>query len=73
MYTTTLVNVLHLLISNELKQVTIVTRNLNVFAIMNNWEKDVWKTIQHKLKRDKKYEQTYLEAIRTKPDKRRSS
>ena len=40
---------------------------------MNNWEKDVWKTIQHKLKRDKKYEQTYLEIIRTKPNKRRSS
>jgi hypothetical protein len=40
---------------------------------MNNWEKDVWKTIQYKLKQDKEYEQTYLEAIRTKPDKRRSS
>ena len=40
MYTTTLVNVLHLLISNELKQVTIVTRNLNVFAIMS---KLIWK------------------------------
>lgn len=40
MYTTTLVNVLHLLISNELKQVTIVTRYLNVFVIMS---KLIWK------------------------------
>ena len=30
---------------------------------MNNWEKDVWKTIQYKLKQDKEYEQTYLAAI----------
>ena len=41
MYTTILVNVLHLLISNELKQVTIVTRNLNVFEIMNEIIKDL--------------------------------
>ena len=40
MYMTTLVSVLHLLISNELKQVTIVTRNLNVFEIMS---KLIWK------------------------------
>ena len=40
MYTTTLVNVLHLLISNELKQVTIVTRYSNVFEIMS---KLIWK------------------------------
>ena len=40
MYTTTLVNVLHLLISNELKQVTIVTRCSNVFEIMS---KLIWK------------------------------
>ena len=40
---------------------------------MNNWEKDVWKTIQYKLKQDKEHEQTYLETIRTKPNKQRSS
>ena len=40
---------------------------------MNNWEKDVWKTIQYKIKQDKEYEQTYLEAVRSKHDKRRSS
>jgi len=40
---------------------------------MSDWEKDIWKTIQHKLKQEKKYEQTYLEAIRSKHDKRRSS
>jgi hypothetical protein len=40
MYTTTLVNVLHLLISNEPKQVTIVTRYSNVFEIMS---KLIWK------------------------------
>ena len=39
---------------------------------MNNWEKDIWKTIQYKLKQEKKYEQTYLETIRTKLNKRRS-
>jgi len=40
---------------------------------MNNWEKDVWKTIQNKLKQEQKYEQAYLEAISSKYDKRRSS
>ena len=40
---------------------------------MNNWEKDVWKTIQYKLKQDKEYEQTYLAAIQRQYDKRRSS
>ena len=39
---------------------------------MNNWEKDVWKTIQHKLKQEKQYEQTYLATIQRKYDKRRS-
>ena len=39
---------------------------------MNNWEKDVWKTIQHKLKQEQKYEQAYLEAVSSKHDKRRS-
>ena len=40
---------------------------------MNNWEKDIWKTIQYKLKKDKEYEQTYLAAIQRQHDKRRSS
>ena len=40
MYMTTLVNVLHLRISNELKRVTIVTRYSNVFEIMS---KLIWK------------------------------
>ena len=40
---------------------------------MNNCEKDVWKTIQHILKQEKKYEQTYLAAIQRKHDKRRGS
>ena len=40
---------------------------------MNNWEKDVWKTIQHKLKQEQKYEQAYLEAISSNRDKRRNS
>ena len=40
MYTTISVNVPHLLISNELKQVIIVTRCLNVFVIMS---KLIWK------------------------------
>ena len=70
MYTTTLVNVLHLLISNELKQVTIVTRNLNVFAIMSDPLAERYFNI---IKKQIKDEQTYLEAIRSKHDKRRSS
>ena len=40
---------------------------------MSNWEKDVWKTIQYKLKKEREYEQAYLEAISSKHDKRRSS
>jgi hypothetical protein len=46
MYTTTLVSVLHLLISNELKQVTIVTRNLNVLEIMSRL---IWKLYEQNL------------------------
>ena len=46
---------------------------LIVYVIMNNWEKDIWKTIQYKLKKDKEYEQTYLAAIQRQHDKRRSS
>jgi len=38
---------------------------------MNNWEKDVWKTIQHKLKQEKQYEQTYLATIQRQHDIRR--
>ena len=57
-----LVNVLHLLISNELKQVTIVTRNLNVFAIMSrkiyNHMIDVsYMNIAHKIKSFQKKKQ----------------
>ena len=40
---------------------------------MNNWEKDIWKTIQYKLKKDKEYEQTYLAAIQRQHDKLRGS
>ena len=40
---------------------------------MNNWEKDVWKTIQHKLKQEKQDQQTYLAAIQRQHDKQGSS
>tara|TARA_R100001163_G_C5010806_1_gene156788 strand:- start:793 stop:906 length:114 start_codon:yes stop_codon:yes gene_type:complete len=30
---------------------------------MDNWEKDVWKTIQEKLKEEKSYEKIYWNAI----------
>jgi len=46
---------------------------LKQLEIMNNWEKDVWKTIQHKLKQEKQYEQTYLATIQRKYDKQGSS
>ena len=57
-----LVNVLHLLISNELKQVTIVTRNLNAYAIMSrktyNHMIDVnYMNIAHKIKSFQKKKQ----------------
>ena len=67
---TTLVNVLHLLILNELKQVTIVTRNLNVLETMSDPLADRYFNV---IKKQIKDEQTYLETIRTEPNKRRSS
>lgn len=39
---------------------------------MSSFER-LWKKIQHKLKQDKKYEQTYMEIISSKHDKRRGS
>ena len=33
---------------------------------MSNWEKDIWKTIQEKLKEDKYYEKLYWNAIKYK-------
>jgi len=33
---------------------------------MDNWEKDVWKTIQEILKKEKSYEKIYWKAINNK-------
>ena len=42
-----------------------IRRILDIYETktMNNWEKDIWKTIQQKLKEEKSYEKIYWDAI----------